>query len=127
MSVTFTGLGGVTLPNPEFGDSLVDDKGVTVNRSRGGELISFDTENHLQTTRFALTWVDLTVTEKDNLLSFITDNLGHNVFYTDQRGIGWEVFILTPNTKIAVQGRRICVDPSEVQELYNVSLELEVT
>ena len=119
MSVTLTGTGSVTLPDPEYGDSDFYDVKNVVNRSRGGKIIVLYPSRTAQRRR-TLTWRHMSSTEITNLQTFLLANLGAQVTYAGHRGESETVMVLTPDANIAVEGREMCA------ARRSITLELEV-
>jgi hypothetical protein len=122
MSIDFTGVGSITLPNPVLGDSLWFDGRAIIRKTRGLDLLAIYGD-WAQLERFSLTWRWLSSDAIDDLATFLQSNLGLTFEYEDYRGVSNNVISLTPEASFIHEGRDGC---SDAGGQHNVSLELEV-
>lgn len=106
-TVVFNGVGSVTLPAPEFGDS---DK-QSAKRVQMSVKDSLHTqifrENYWSTTRqLSMTFAHLTETQKENLKMFVSKNVGVQITIVDYWQRSWNVIILNPNLEITQNERK---------------------
>ena len=124
MSVTFAGVGAITLTNPQYGDSNFSDIGHVTNRTRGGLIVQAAIVNtgQLAKRRQVVTWRHLSKDKIDELLGFMLDNLGKFVTYDDFRSNQEEVIILTPDANFTTEGQELCDSAGGTK---SITLELE--
>ena len=122
MSITFSGVGSVVLPNSQFGDSQYSNNRSVVNRVRGLDVV-VHVPGHTPINRETLIFRYLSKTLKISLQTFILANLGTTFTYTDTKGVEHNAMILTPDANFVAEGRELCESAGGQR---SVSLELEI-
>ena len=106
-NIQLSGVGSLTLRNPEFGNTEAVNVDRSYHSSRGGTQIVFRDSTWPATVEFSITVRALTRVQALAVLTFINNNLGLSVTYTDQDSRSHSVIIMPEASGISDNGQ-IC-------------------
>ena len=104
-NIQLSGVGSLTLRNPEFGNSEAINVDRSYHSSRGGTQIVFRDSTWPATVEFSVTVRALTRVQALAVLTFINNNLGLSVTYTDQDARSHSVIIMPEASGISDNGQ----------------------
>lgn len=98
----------ILLPNPEFNNSERISRTRIQRETRGGDLETFADDIWPIDDELAWTFNNITLSQRDDLASFLELTLGQEIKVIDHEGMTWKAIITNPEAEFVQDGNDDC-------------------